>query len=616
MCFRRGRLILAAVLLLGACNRQQDRTVRNVALPPFENLSSPELDWMSRGFSELLRLQLVGTARTRPLAIAALRDVPGSGATRIVHGYFSVAAGRLRVHAEIEETATHRMETVIALDGAVADGIVPLSREIARRIDPAAREVPTKSTAALRAYVGALTAGSPEAASHSFEQAVTADPAFGAAYLEWAQALAASGDRARAAQVAGAARTQAGRFPELERVRLGVMAAGLAGDRAAERTALIALARTDSSDAGVLRRLADLDTATHRYDSAAQWYEQVLARRPDDVASLNLLGYTYAWGGKLERAAKVLERYRALRPNEANPLDSLGDVNYYSGRFAEAAAFYEQAHAKDAALLAGGDLYKAAWARLMQGDRKAADETFSRFLAVRERAHDVVPYRLAQWEYVTGRPRQAIARLEQLAHSAPPPVASLAWAQLGFWSLEAGDRARALECARKAPASGALPALCALLAQPPATAEEWAARAERALPQPAQAPLRQIAVAYALLLSKNFSAAVAPLERAWNTAPPTSPDWPGVSLAWALVESGRFERVPELITPTPVPEPTGERPFLSLTFPRLFYLRGALAEKQNRLEDARANYKRFLELASDLPDYFGERARAAKVLAR
>jgi tetratricopeptide (TPR) repeat protein len=504
----------------------------------------------------------------------------------------------------------------MTLSGAVSGGILPLSREIARRIDPGARELPTRSAEALRAYVLALEAGSLDAASQSFAQAVAADPGFGAAYLDWAQALVGGGDRARAAQVISAARAQANRLPELERVRLGVAAAGLAGDRAAERAALIALARADSSDAGVLRKLADLDTSARRYDSAAQWYEQVLVRRPDDIASLNLLGYTYAWGGNFERAVKVLERYRALRPNDANPLDSLGDVHYYFGRFAQAATLYEQAHAKDAALLAGGDLYKAAWARLMQGDRKAADATFSRFLAAREAAHDVVPYRLAQWEYVTGRSRQAIARLEQLAQSAPPPVASLAWAQLGLWRLEAGDRAGALVYARKAPAPGPLPALCAFLAQPPAPVEEWAARAERALPQPAQAPLRQIALAYALLLAKDFPAAVAPLERAWNTSPPTSPDWPSVSLAWALIESGQFARVPELINPNPVPEPTGERPFLSLTFPRLFYLRGALAEKQNRREDARTNYKRFLELAGDLPDYFGERARAAKVLAQ
>jgi tetratricopeptide (TPR) repeat protein len=614
--FRGGRLVLAAALLLAGCGRQQDRTVRTIAILPFDNLASADLDWMSRGFPVSLRLQWAGTERTRPVVVAALRDVPASGSTRIAHGYFSAAGGRLSVHVEIENTATRRMESVFALSGPVSGGILPLSREIARRIDPAARELPTGNAEALHAYVLATGAASAEESANWFERAVLADPGFGAAYVEWAQSLAARGDRVRAVQVVAAARARAGGFQELERARIGVLDAALAGDRAREREALVALTRADPGDIDVYRTLAERDTVARRYDSAAEWYSQVLARRPGDIASLNMLGYEYAWGGNFERAVHTMERYRLLRPNEANPIDSLADVHYYFGRFEQAAKLYEEAHAKDAVLLGGGDLYKAAWARLMQGDRAGAEEAFRRFLAAREAAHDVVPYRQAQWEYVTGRRRDAMARLERLAQTAPPQVASLAWAQLGFWSLETGDRARALECARKAPAPGALPAICAFLAQPPATAGEWAARAGRFLPQPAQAPLRQVTLAYALLLSKNYSAAAEPLEQLWGASAPTSPDWPAVAFAWALVETGRFERVPALITPNPIPEPTGERPFLSLVFPRLFYLRGALAEKQNRREDARANYKRFLELAGDLPDYFGERERATKALAR
>jgi tetratricopeptide (TPR) repeat protein len=252
----------------------------------------------------------------------------------------------------------------------------------------------------------------------------------------------------------------------------------------------------------------------------------------------------------------------------------------------------------------------------MQGDRNAADGDFARFLAARTNSHDVLPYRQAQWEYVTGRKREAIARLEQLAQAAQPQVASIAWAQLGLWSLEAGDRARALECASKAPAPGPLPALCAFLAQPPAPASEWVARGERVMSQPAQAPLRRIAVAYALLLSKDFQGALAPLEQIWTASPPSSADWPEVPLAWALVETGRFDRVPALIRLNPVPDPAGERPLLSLAFPRLLYLRGALAEKQGRRDAARANYKRYLELAGELPDYFGQRERVQKALAQ
>ncbi len=616
MCSSRWRLALAAAVLFNGCSRDGERGLRTVALPPFENLAPADLDWMSRGFSECLRLQLSGTVRTRPVTVAALREVPATGAVRVVHGYFSVAGGRLTVRADIEDTATHRMERNIAASGPLSAGMLPIARDLARAMDASARELPTRSAEAIHAYSAALQAGGADS-DRGFEKAVSADPNFGAAYLAWAQALVSRGDRARAAEVAAAARAHAGAFPELERIRLAVLSAALAGDRAAQRQALATLARTDAGDPAIYRALGELDTSAHSYASAARWYEEVLKLRPDDATSLNMCGYAYAWAGEFDRAVKTMERYRTVRPGEANPIDSLADVYYYFGRFSDAARLYEEAHTKDPSFLSGGELYKAAWARLMLGDRKAADDAFARFLAARQAAQDtIIPYRQAQWEYVTGRGGQALARMEEFARSAPAPAASIAWAQLGFWSLEAGDRNRALAFVQKATAPGPLPLLCTFLAQPPAPAAEWATRAERLMPQPQQAGLRRLALGYALLLSKDFAGAAAPLEQVWEGSLPSSPDWPGAPLAWALIESGRFDRVPELLNPNPAPEAQAERPFLSLSFPRLFYLRGALAEKQNRRDDARANYRRFLELAGDLPDYFGQREHAAKALAR
>ncbi|MGD0201515.1 MAG: hypothetical protein ABSD27_12255, partial [Bryobacteraceae bacterium] len=61
--------------------------------------------------------------------------------------------------------------------------------------------------------------------------------------------------------------------------------------------------------------------------------------------------------------------------------------------------------------------------------------------------------------------------------------------------------------------------------------------------------------------------------------------------------------------------PTSEHPLLALVFPRIFYLRGALAEKQGRLEAARRNYRLFLQYSGDLPVIFGEAQRARAALA-
>lgn len=498
MCSRRARLALAVGLAaLLSCSRDESRRAGLVAILPFENLTAdPQLDWMAHGFAEAVALQLAGTPRSMPLVVGALRDVPATGATRILHGYFSDAGGgRFSVNADLEDAGARRIVKAFSASGAM----LPAAREVARAIDPGARELPTKDAGAMRSY-----------ATGDFEGAVAADPGFGAAYLAWTQSLLARGDRARAAEVLAAAHGNAARFPAFERGRLSVISAVLTGDRAA---------------------------LSHDYATAAKWYEQALAAQPGDISLLNQLGYLRSWAGDLKGAVEALARYRALRPGEANPIDSLGDAHYYAGRFAEAENLYLEAHAKDATFLGGGELYKAAWARLMQGDLAGADGIFARFLEARKDA----AYQRALWENVTGRGRQALPQ---------PPAAS------------------------------------------------------------------PVAAAAARLGAKDFRGALGPLEQIYAVTLPSSPEWPAASLAWALYETGSFDRAAELLAGNPPPDPLTFHPLLPFGFPRVFYLRGALAERANRREEAKRAYETFLLFAGNWPDLAVERDRARAALAK
>jgi hypothetical protein len=143
---------LAAALFLVCCGRKADRGVETIVILPFENLAaSPDFDWMGHGFSEALRLQLSGIPGRRPLAVAALRDTPATGPGRIVHGYFSVEGGRLSVHADVEDRATRRVVQTVAVTGPLAEGMLPLARAVAHRIDANARELPARNSDAFRA---------------------------------------------------------------------------------------------------------------------------------------------------------------------------------------------------------------------------------------------------------------------------------------------------------------------------------------------------------------------------------------------------------------------------------------------------------------------------------
>jgi tetratricopeptide (TPR) repeat protein len=597
VCCRRLRLALLASILLASCSRG-GRRVERIAILPFDNLAAaPEFAWMSRGLAEAVRLELAGVPGIEPVWIPARRDVPSVGATRVLEGYFAVRGGRLRVHAVIEEAAPVRVRRDLAAGG---EGVLPLAQSIARQIDPAARPLPTANAEAFRSYVDALEAPAVPAADNAFERAVTLDPAFGAAYAAWVQSLLARGDRAGAARVLSLAQTSARRFSPLERARIALLAAALAGDPKAERAALVELTAADPADSSVYRRLGDLDAAAHSYRSAAAFYQQAVERDPANIALLNQLGYLRSWAGDLDGAVEALSRYQRLRPNDANPFDSLGDAYYYRGHFAKAEKAYLEAYAKEPGFLGGGELSKAAWARLLQGNLAGADSMFDRFLEARKANGDpLVELKRAEWEYLTGRRAEAVARLARLAPAAGP-AASPAWSQLSIWALESGDRERARQYAAQAGAD-VLGVMCRLFAEPPVSAAEWSGRVARLFPE---GPLRRYALAYALLLAKNYAAAIGPLEELYRGTQPLSPEWPAVPLASALIESGRYDRVPELLAGNPPPDPTGAQPLLSLSFPRVFFLRALLAQKQGRTADAKSAFALFAKFS-------GSPARAA-----
>ena len=184
-------------------------------------------------------------------------------------------------------------------------------------------------------------------------------------------------------------------------------------------------------DSALLRQLAAQSMNARRFSEAVQYYQAVLREEPDDIDSWNLLGYAQAFAGDVESARKSLDTYGRDPAHAANALDSLGEAYFLNGRFAEAEKYFVEAHSKNSALLGGGDLLKAAYARWLQGDLPGADQQFSRYLAFRVQQKDpLIPWRQAVWEYSTGRAEAAVARLSNVSAG---PAADLARTQLAVW---------------------------------------------------------------------------------------------------------------------------------------------------------------------------------------
>jgi Flp pilus assembly protein TadD len=411
------RLALVWVALASAACSRSRNSIERVAVLPFENLSGhADLEWIATSGPKIVTDQLAGSAaHTVAVQVGALRDAYASGATELVHGY--IETRRLGPHFEfvVEDAQTHKILQTVSGDG---DTLPALDR-LAKQIDPAAHAFSSANPQAVAAW-----------ARGEYESAVSLDPDFGAAWLSWAQARATAGDSQQASEIVTRGLRQTSLRSPVDRAQLELLSAVLRKDEPAQQRALTNLAELMPHDSALLRRVATLKMNARHFAEAAQSYQAVLREDPDDIESWNLLGYAQAFAGDPDGARKSFERYGSDPAHTANALDSQGEGAFLNGRFAEAEKSFLDAHAKNSALLAGGDLLKAAYARWLQGDLPGADRQFSQYLAFRTKQKDpLIPWRQAVWEYSTGRPEPAVARLSEVTG----PGADIARTQIALW---------------------------------------------------------------------------------------------------------------------------------------------------------------------------------------
>ncbi|HZT30394.1 MAG TPA: hypothetical protein VFA33_10950 [Bryobacteraceae bacterium] len=636
---------LAATLLTG-CRGKQGPEFERVAVLRFENLTpDPALDWMGRGFAEVLTTQLRAASHVYAIGYKTLRgadaflggEPPGApgvaaerqqallvGANRLLVGQYSLVRGTLRVDAVVRDPATGRAVQVLSESGPLAEGMIPLAGRMARQVSASASSFSTRSDEALRYYAEACESADAAAAGRLFEQAVAADSAFGMAWAAAVELALAQHDRSTAESRLEQARARSGAFQEFDRAHLDLDAAVLTGDRAARDRALSVMSRLAPADPTLYRSLAEIALQEHRFRDSVAGLEKAAAIEPENIDTLNRMGYAAALAGDLARATQALRRYAALRPQEANPLDSLGDVSFYFGRLAEAEQFYLQAYGKSPEFLDGGEQLKAVYARLMRADLAGAGGLFARYASSRRRAGDpLLGFREAQWAWLTGQRRAALAEMEEFARrTASGPlrdVSSQAYARLVLWNLQLGDyvaaRAHATHAAANAGKFSATAARIAqFLTQPEAGAKDWALRADRQFAGAGQEGLRRYALAHALLFARDFEAAAPVLDQLYRSTDPSA-DWElPVLLAWAYTATGRWQDAAPLVARNPIPDVRNLGSEPSLWFPRLFFLRAAVLERQGKRPDSRKNYQLFVQLSGPDPLIWGEEQRARRAL--
>ncbi len=384
---------LLLLALTAACTRAP-QSIPRYALLPFDNLTGDSsLDWIARTAPRIAAAEIAGTARPA----ASMDDAYLENANRFVHGYFTKTANALHLTIEVEDSASHKMVTTEQIDGSVLASATAL----AKRLEPKAEPFSSSNEEAVAAW-----------GKGDYEKAVTLDPTFGPAWLAWIETLARKGDIAGAVDVAGRALEHPVKS-EIDGMRIELARATWQKDAHAEHEALLKLT-AHVADPVLLANLGEIEMRAREYALAQGDYKKILADQPQNADVLNKLGYAYGCDGKVAEAEAAFAQYGKAPGHEANSFDSLGEVYFMNGKFAEAEKAFLRAHDLNAALLAGGDLRKAAYAHWLAGDLAGADNLFARYFDFRAKLKDPsVEWQHALWEYVTGRKDQAIARLQK-----------------------------------------------------------------------------------------------------------------------------------------------------------------------------------------------------------
>jgi predicted Zn-dependent protease len=525
---RRGRLAFFLLpLLFAGCGNKTSGPPPRYAYLNFENLTGdPSLDWTGRGTGEYLSRSLRAndvissdailraglTLGPRPASAPGGSSMQTAaeigGANRIISGYVEKASGGIRLTASEEDASTHKTLRTVSV---TAPSPFEAMNQLAHQFSPHPAAPPTLDAEAFRLYCNALQSV-PADALPLLEQAVQRDPSFGRAWVALARTRAATGDRAGAERAIEDARSR--QIAPIDRAWLDFEAASMGSDRAATLNAMRKMSEFDSGDLSLARTLATSETAAGNFSAAAAVWKKLTVTAPQDADAWNQLGYTLSWSGDYNGALAAVREYALLHPNEANPLDSQGDIQYWFGKFADAAASYSAAYTKSPAFLNGGEMYKAAWAKFLSGDKAGADATFARFKDAREKANDPsINFVAADWLYRTGREKEARALLADSLKKEiqrPPTYRPTVSAEFALWDLLAGDRAAA---AKDLAEGNGMPGMTSgdivvrFSALPSATPSEWETRSAKYMAIPQLAALRNSALGYALILDGKKEAA-------------------------------------------------------------------------------------------------------------
>jgi len=352
-----------------------------IAVLYFSNLSQdPSLNWLDRGFTEMLTtnlaqvqgLDVLSTERIQGslqrlgkkdsgamdpgLAQAVARD---SGADAFITGaLLKVGPTQLRLDVRVQDTQTGQILQSEKLEGESVQNIFKMVDSLTSRIAghfvpggaaassaPAIEQALTSNVEAYRHYQLGFEHEQrflTDEAIREFQEAVRLDPEFASAYLRLSFNYRFQGDLRKADEVDRRIEQLQSRLPRHEQLLFQVNQARRSRDFETMIRALDSIISEFPRDSDSRATLGVVLHMISQDERAVNILREGLATDPKDENLLNILGYAYANLGDQAAALHANDQYIAVRPSDPNPWDTRGDILYQFGRDDEAVVAYRK----------------------------------------------------------------------------------------------------------------------------------------------------------------------------------------------------------------------------------------------------------------------------------
>ncbi|MGC2656461.1 MAG: tetratricopeptide repeat protein [Bryobacteraceae bacterium] len=434
----------AALLFSISCSNLTGPAKRVAILPAEVLVQSPDAQSMATAVPLILQEDLTTSLKWVATAVPNEAAAYRTGAKYILRETVEENGTQIKLQAVLTEISSQKNRGVWAVNGPVSAGLVTFGNALAKKMDSFATIYSTKKDQALLAFVAAIQAQQIQQKVNMLQTALKADPAFGQAYITFAQTLLQNGVQnfGPLLKQADAHRTA---FSPLDQLRFAALSKQLSHAPVAEQAkATEAILKLAPNDVPALATLASQRFLTGDVNATRTLLRKAIDLDPNNLTIHKELADVLVNTGSPKEGVAVLAQYVHDHAPDVNAKRALGELQFSVGQFADSD--------KTLSSLARAPSIETelATCKLLEGDTASADTIFQTYLNTRQGSNeDFKAIGNAVWMSLQGHRDQAIETLSK-NHFAQPELQSLALSQIAVWKVSAKDAAGAQQAAAQA----------------------------------------------------------------------------------------------------------------------------------------------------------------------